>query len=478
MPNIQSVIKNIQDIMRKDAGVDGDAQRLSLLVWLLFLKIFDDQEKQRELIDPKYQSPLPQELRWREWATDPEGMTGDKLLDFINNNLFRRLKDLSFDETDDPRGFMIREVFADSYNYMKSGTLIRQVINKINEVDFNSADDRHHFNEIYEHLLKELQSAGNAGEYYTPRPLTRFVVEMVNPKLGEKILDPACGTAGFLIDSIEHIRKKEVKTTTDEKTLQDSINGVELKPLPYLLAITNMILHGVDTPKHLRRGDMLSRPLRDYCPKDRVDVIVANPPFGGAVKDGVEKNFPTEFRTKETADLFLVLFISLLKPDGRCGMVLPDGSLFGEGVKTAIKKKLLDECNLHTIVRLPQGVFNPYAGVNTNLLFFQKGEQTKEIWFYELPLPEGMKQYTKGRPIRHEEFDPVRAWWNKRQTNTHAWKISLEDIQSRNYNLDFKNPSRQETAPLQSPKEILANIELKEKMIQVTLSGIKQYLTS
>jgi len=475
MPNIQSVIKNIQDIMRKDAGVDGDAQRLSQLVWLLFLKIFDDQEKQRELIDPKYQSPLPQELRWREWATDPEGMTGDKLLDFINNQLFRRLKDLSFDETDDPRGFMIREVFADSYNYMKSGTLIRQVINKINEVDFNSADDRHHFNEIYEHLLKELQSAGNAGEYYTPRPLTRFVVEMVNPKLGEKILDPACGTAGFLIDSIEHIRKKEVKTTTDEKTLQDSINGVELKPLPYLLAITNMILHGVDTPKHLRRGDMLSRPLRDYCPKDRVDVIVANPPFGGAVKDGVEKNFPTEFRTKETADLFLVLFINLLKPDGRCGMVLPDGSLFGEGVKTAIKKKLLDECNLHTIVRLPQGVFNPYAGVNTNLLFFQKGEQTKEIWFYELPLPEGMKQYTKGRPIRHEEFDPVRAWWNKRQTNTHAWKISLEDIQSRNYNLDFKNPSSQEPTSLQSPKEILGNIRDTESKITNLLIGIDKF---
>ena len=475
MPNIQSVIKNIQDIMRKDAGVDGDAQRLSQLVWLLFLKIFDDQEKQRELIDPKYQSPLPQELRWREWAIDPEGLTGDKLLDFINNNLFRRLKDLSFDETDDPRGFMIREVFADSYNYMKSGTLIRQVINKINEVDFNSADDRHHFNEIYEHLLKELQSAGNAGEYYTPRPLTRFVVEMVNPKLGEKILDPACGTAGFLIDSIEHIRKKEVKTTTDEKTLQDSINGVELKPLPYLLAITNMILHGVDTPKHLRRGDMLSRPLRDYCPKDRVDVIVANPPFGGAVKDGVEKNFPTEFRTKETADLFLVLFINLLKPDGRCGMVLPDGSLFGEGVKTAIKKKLLDECNLHTIVRLPQGVFNPYAGVNTNLLFFQKGEPTKEIWFYELPLPEGMKQYTKGRPIRHEEFDPVRAWWNKRQTNTHAWKISLEDIQSRNYNLDFKNPSRQETAPLQSPKEILGKIRDTESKITNLLIEIDKF---
>lgn len=462
--------------MRKDAGVDGDAQRLSQLVWMLFLKIFDDQEKQRELIDLKYQSPLPQELRWRTWATDPEGMTGDKLLDFINNQIFRRLKDLSFDETDDPRGFMVREVFADSYNYMKSGTLIRQVINKINEVDFNSADDRHHFNEIYEHLLKELQSAGNAGEYYTPRPLTGFVVEMVDPRLGEKILDPACGTGGFLIDSIEHIRKTEVKTQADEKTLQNSIYGVELKPLPYLLVITNMILHGVDTPKHLRRGDMLIRPLRDYGPKDRVEVIVANPPFGGAVKDGVEKNFPAEFRTKETADLFLVLFISLLKPDGRCGIVLPDGSLFGEGVKSAIKKKLLEECNLHTIVRLPQGVFNPYAGVNTNLLFFQKGEPTKEIWFYELPLPEGMKQYTKGRPIRHEEFDPVRAWWNNRKTNTHAWKVSLKEIQARNYNLDFKNPSRVESAPLQSPKEILGKIKIAENKLKSILSEIRKLL--
>lgn len=462
--------------MRKDAGVDGDAQRLSQLVWMLFLKIFDDQEKQRELINPDYKSPLPQELRWREWATDPEGTTGDKLLDFINNQLFRRLKDLSFDETDDPRGFMVREVFADSYNYMKSGTLIRQVINKINEVDFNSAEDRHHFNEIYEQLLKSLQSAGNAGEFYTPRPLTRFVVEMVNPKLGEKILDPACGTAGFLIDSIEHIRRHEIKTLVDEKTLQSLIYGVELKPLPHLLAITNMILHGVDVPKHLRRGDMLSRPLRDYGPADRVNVIVANPPFGGAVKDGVEKNFPAEFRTKETADLFLVLFISLLKPGGRCGIVLPDGSLFGEGVKTAIKKKLLEECNLHTIVRLPQGVFNPYAGVNTNLLFFEKGEPTKEIWYYELPLPEGMKQYTKGRPIRHEEFDPVRAWWNNRMANGHAWKVSLKEIQERNYNLDFKNPSRQETVSLKSPKEILKEIQVLDAKCKEILKDIDEII--
>ena len=304
MSNIQSVIKNIQDIMRKDAGVDGDAQRLSQLVWMLFLKIFDDQERERELINPKYKSPLPGELRWRNWATDPEGMTGDGLLEFVNNKLFKRLKDLSFDESEDPRAFIVREVFADSYNYMKSGTLIRQVINKINEIDFNKADDRHAFNDLYEHLLKELQSAGNAGEYYTPRPLTRFVVEMVSPKLGEKVLDPACGTGGFLIDTLEYIRRQEVKTAADEKKLQSQIQGVELKSLPYLLATTNMILHGVDTPKHLRHGDMLSQPLREYGPKDRVDVIVANPPFGADVKDGIEKNFPAEFRTRETADLF------------------------------------------------------------------------------------------------------------------------------------------------------------------------------
>lgn len=468
--------------MRKDAGVDGDAQRLSQLVWMLFLKIFDDQEKEHELINPKYKSPIPEELRWRNWATDPEGMTGDKLLEFVNNTLFKRLKDLSFDESEDPCGFIVREVFADSYNYMKSGTLIRQVINKINEINFNKADDRHAFNDLYEHLLKELQSAGNAGEYYTPRPLTRFVVEMVGPKLGESVLDPACGTGGFLIDALEYVRKREVKTQADEKKLQSQIRGVELKPLPHLLAITNMILHGVDTPKHLRRGDMLAQPLREYGPKDRVDVIVANPPFGGAVKDGVEKNFPAEFRTKETADLFLVLFIHLLKPNGRAGIVLPDGSLFGEGVKTAIKKKLLEECNVHTIVRLPQGVFNPYAGVNTNLIFFTKvgppstssGQATKEIWYYQLPLPEGMKQYTKNRGITHEEFNAVREWAKSRKTNKNAWKVSIKEIQERNYNLDFKNPNGNAKAAHKDPKEVLKTIAGAETQIAKILEEIKK----
>src|SRR3990167_1108421 len=474
MSNIQSVIKNIQDIMRKDAGVDGDAQRLSQLVWMLFLKIFDDQERERELINPKYKSPLPDELRWRNWATDPEGMTGDGLLEFVNNKLFKRLKDLSFDESEDPRAFIVREVFADSYNYMKSGTLIRQVINKINEIDFNKADDRHAFNDLYEHLLKELQSAGNAGEYYTPRPLTRFVVEMVSPKLGEKVLDPACGTGGFLIDTLEYIRKQEVKTAADEKKLQGQINGVELKPLQHLLATTNMILHGVDTPKNLRHGDMLSQPLREYGPKDRVEVIVANPPFGGAVKDGVEKNFPAEFRTRETADLFLVLFIYLLKLNGRAGIVLPDGSLFGEGVKIAIKKKLLEECNVHTIVRLPQGLFSPYAGVNTNLIFFTKGEPTKEIWYYQLPLPESVKQYTKNRGITHEEFLPVKKWWGNRKSNGQAWKISIKQIQKPKYNLHFKNPNGNTKVEHTDPKKVLESIATAEKQIAGILEEIRK----
>ena len=469
--SLQTAVKAIQDIMWKDEGVDGDAQRLSQLVWMLFFKIVDDQEKQSELINAKYRSPIPEHLRWRNWATDPEGITGDELLDFINTKLFRELKELSV-PTNDRLGLLVKEVFNDSANYMRSGTLIRQVVNRINEIDFNRSDDRHHFNEIYEHLLKSLQSAGNYGEFYTPRALTNFVVDMVDPKLGESVLDPACGTGGFLVHTLEHVRTNEVKTQKDEKILESSIHGVELKQLPFTLAITNLILHGVDAPNQIRRGDMLSKPLREYGPKDRVNVIVANPPFGGHVKDGTQANFPIEFRTKETADLFLVLFIHLLKPMGRAGIVLPDGTLFGEGVKSAIKQKLLSECNLHTIIRLPQGVFNPYAGVNTNLLFFEKGNPTKVLWYYELPLPEGMKQYTKNRGIRDEEFDPVRKWWGKRTQNEYAWKVSIEDIEARNYNLDCKNPSKGGAVEHEDPKDILAGILKTEKEIEKILGEI------
>ncbi|RZB33131.1 MAG: type I restriction enzyme M protein [Candidatus Argoarchaeum ethanivorans] len=384
--SISTTIKTIQDIMRKDAGVDGDAQRISQLVWMIFLKIFDDREKEYELMDDGYVSPMPERLRWCNWAADPEGITGDELLDFVNDDLFKTLKDLSLAVEGDRRGFVVRSVFEDAYNYMKSGTLMRQVINKINEIDFNKTDDMNLFGDIYEQILKDLQSAGNAGEFYTPRAVTRFMVDMVDPKLGEKMLDPACGTGGFLTATIDHVRENCVNSIEDEAILQKSISGVEKKPLPHLLCVTNMLLHNIEDPSQIRHDNTLARPLRDYGLKERLDVIVTNPPFGGMEEDGIESNFPAAYRTRETADLFLVLIVHLLKDGGRGAIVLPDGTLFGEGVKTRIKEKLLDECNLHTIVRLPNGVFSPYTGIKTNLLFFTKGEPTKEVWYYEHPL--------------------------------------------------------------------------------------------
>jgi len=471
MSDIQNIIKNIQNIMRKDAGIDGDAQRLSQLVWILFLKIFDDREKSHELIDPSYKSPIPEELRWRSWAADREGMTGEELSEFIDKELFPKLKALSVRDENSPAG-IVRNVFADSYNYMKNGTLIRQVINKINDINFNKKDDRHQFGDIYEGLLKDLQSAGNAGEFYTPRPLTEFLVEMVDPKLGETVLDPACGTGGFLINALEHVRANgEVKMQAKETQLQESIRGVELKQMPHALAVTNFMLHDVENPTTIRHDDMLAqKALTEYGPSDRVDVVVANPPFGGVVADGVEKNFPTKYRTKATELLFLVLITHLLKDGGRAGLVFPDGTLFSEGVAAEIKKHLLETCNLHTIVRLPQGVFNPYAGVNTNLLFFTKGEPTKEVWYYHMQLPEGMKQYTKGKPIKHREFDVVREWWNKREENEYAHKVSIKQIQERNYNLDFKNPNGGDVVEILSPQELKKRLIATEEEI---LKGLK-----
>lgn len=437
--SISTTIKGIQDIMRKDAGVDGDAQRISQLVWMVFLKIFDDREEEYELMEDDYVSPIPERLRWRNWAKDPEGITGEELLDFVNNDLFKTLKELQFNPDSDPRGFVVRDVFEDSYNYMKNGTLIRQVINKINEIDFNSKKDKHLFGDVYEKILKDLQSAGNAGEFYTPRAVTDFMVQMVNPKIGESLLDPACGTGGFLASSIEHLRK-QASSVEDEEKLQKSIHGIEKKPLPHLLCVTNMMLHGIDNPSQIRRDNSLARPLRDYKPSDKLDVIITNPPFGGTEEDGIETGFPASYQTRETADLFLVLIVHLLKDGGRGAIVLPDGTLFGEGVKTRIKEKLLEECNLHTIVRLPNGVFNPYTGIKTNLLFFEKGESTKEIWYYEHPYPDGYKSYSKTKPMRIEEYEPEKAWWNKREENEFAWKVSIDEIRANNYNLDIKNP--------------------------------------
>ncbi|BAY83116.1 type I restriction modification enzyme M subunit [Calothrix parasitica NIES-267] len=436
--SISTTVKTIQDIMRIDEGVDGDAQRISQLTWMIFLKVFDDREDEYEIFDDDYISPLPQELRWRNWAADAEGITGDELLEFVNGKLFQKLKNLNLDEVSDPKGRIVRDAFEDAFNFMKNGTLMRQVINKLNEIDFNNSKDKQLFGDIYEQILKDLQSAGNAGEYYTPRAVTQFMVDMIKPRLGERILDPACGTGGFLTCALEYL-KKQVKTVEDKEKLQRLIVGVEKKPLPHLLCITNMLLHELEVPEILH-DNTLARPLRDYKPHEKVDVIVTNPPFGGKEEDGIESNFPGAYRTKETADLFLVLIMHLLVKGGRAGIVLPDGTLFGEGVKTRIKEKLLDECNLHTIVRLPNGVFNPYTGIKTNLLFFTKGEPTKEIWYYEHPYPPGYKSYSKTKPIRIEEFAPEKAWWDNREENEFAWKVSVEDIKANGYNLDIKNP--------------------------------------
>ncbi|MCP4195656.1 MAG: SAM-dependent DNA methyltransferase [Proteobacteria bacterium] len=473
--SISTLVKSIQDIMRQDAGVDGDAQRISQLVWMLFLKIYDDKECEYEF-DPVYVSPIPESLRWRNWAADDEGVTGDELLDFIDNDLFPTLKDMQFGPGDDPRGFIVQEVFADAYNYMKSGTLIRQVANKINQIDFNATQDRHLFNDIYEKILRDLQSAGNAGEYYTPRAVTQFMADMTDPQLGGVVLDPACGTGGFLTCALENMRK-HVQTPEDLETLNSSIRGIEKKPLPHLLAITNMILHGVEAPKIERDNALSRRPYRSYTDKDRVEYILTNPPFGGMEEPGVESNFPKTFRTKETADLFLAMIVHLLKEGGRGAIVLPDGSLFGEGVKTRLKEHLLERCNLHTIVRLPNGVFAPYTDINTNLLFFTKGEPTEEVWYFEHLLPESYKKYTKTRPIRIEEFEREKAWWENREESEHAWRVSIEDIKARNYNLDIKNPNVIDPSH-GDPALLLADYEVLQAEISAARTALRDELAA
>jgi len=472
--SISAIIKAVQDIMRQDAGVDGDAQRISQLVWMIFLKVFDAKEEEWELMDDDYTPIIPEGLRWRDWAADDEGITGDELLDFVNNKLFKELKEMELDENSNPKAFIVKAVFEDSYNYMKSGTLMRQVINKLNEIDFTTQKDRHLFNDIYESILRDLQSAGNAGEYYTPRAVTQFMVDMVNPQLGEKVLDFACGTGGFLVCALEHL-KKQVKNIEDEKTLQETILGIEKKPLPYMLAVTNLILHDIDEPK-IRHDNSLTRNVRDYKPIDKVDIIVTNPPFGGIEEDGIQVNFPQQFQTKETADLFMVLLMYLLKDNGRAAIVLPDGFLFGEGVKTTIKQKLLEEFNLHTIVRLPNGVFAPYTGINTNLLFLEKGKSTKEIWYFEHPLPEGYKNYTKTKPIRIEEFELEKQWWDNREESEYAWKVSIDEIKNRNYNLDIKNPNNNRSNELESTEKIIEKLDYNFKKLSLILNEIKDSL--
>lgn len=469
MSNVTSIIKSIRDIMRKDIGVDGDAQRISQMVWMLFMKIFSDKEVEWQNNLLAYQSPIPERLKWQNWTAEIDGLTGEELIDFINNELFPNLKDLDIASNDQAK--IIRSVFEDTYNYMKNGTLFRQVVNEINKIDFNSSSDRHVFNDIYETILKELQSAGSSGEYYTPRAVTQFMVDIINPQLGESVLDPACGTGGFLTCSIENLRK-QAKTPQELNDVQHSIKGIEKKPLPHLLCTTNLMLNGFNLPA-VNRDNYLSKPYDGWKNNDRVNIIFSNPPFGGTEEDGTEQKFPQKFRTKETSDLFLALFIKLLKPKGRAAIILPDGILFGEGVKTRIKEELLQECNLHTIVRLPNGVFNPYTSIKTNLLFFKKGSPTKEIWYFEHPYPDGVKSYNKSRPIDIKEFDLEKAWWDNRIENEYAWKVSIKDIQNRGYNLDISNPNKTTKVVNLSTFEIIQRLESSLEKSQQLLSSLK-----
>jgi type I restriction enzyme M protein len=460
MANISGVIKSIRDIMWQDSGLNGDAQRIEQLGWMLFLKIFSDKDRELEMMNEKYTSPIPNEYHWIKekgnWAGDDEAMTGDELLAFVDQKLFPALRNLDL-SVGNGRAMIVREVFMGNNNYMKSGINIRKVLNKLNELDFNVAKERHAFGELYEGILKDLQSAGKSGEFYTPRAITNFITDMVSPKLGEKVLDPSCGTGGYLTSAIEHL-KKEANSIEERQGIQENVMGWEYKPLPYLLATTNLILHDIELPQ-ITFKDSLDQPLSNYKERDRVDVILANPPFGGIVANNNEKNFPQNFRTKDSADLFLVLMIHLLKNGGRAGIVLPDGSLTGEGIKQRVREKLLTECNLHTIIRLPNSVFQPYATVSTNLLFFEKGKPTKEVWYYEHLLPEGQKSYSKTKLIRLEEFNPIKEWWNNRIENDVSWKVDIKTLIERGYDLDIKNPNKQEAVHEYTSSQLIDLLE-------------------
>jgi type I restriction enzyme M protein len=444
---------------------------------MLFLKIFSDKDKELEVLNEKYKSPIPDKFHWVKekgnWAGDDEGMTGEKLLEFVDRQLFPALRNLDV-STRNQRALIVREVFEGNNNYMKSGINLRKVLNKLNEIDFNVAKDRHTFGEIYEGILKELQSAGKSGEFYTPRAITQFITDMINPKIGEKILDPSCGTGGFLTAAIEHL-KDQAKNIEDRHSIQENFMGWEYKPLPYLLATTNLILHDIELPNITFR-DSLDRPLANYTEKDRVNVIIANPPFGGIVANNYEKNFPQNFRTKESADLFLIMMIHLLKKGGRAGIVLPDGSLTGEGVKERIRQKLLEDCNLHTIIRLPNSVFKPYATVATNLLFFEKGKSTKEIWYYEHRIPEEYKAYSKTKTIQLKEFEPIKKWWKKRSESDISWKVDIKTIIERGFDLDIKNPKEINEISNENVQDILSKIEINEKETQLLIQGLKRLL--
>ncbi len=490
-----SVIKSSRDIMRKDKGLNGDLDRLPMLTWIMFLKFLDDLERMREqeaaIGGKRFRPAIAPPYRWRDWAEKPEGITGDELISFINNEeavrpdgsrgagLFAYLRSLQGANGGDRRD-VIATVFKGTINRMINGYLLRDVINKVNSIHFTSSEEIHILGHLYESMLKEMRdSAGDSGEFYTPRSVVRFMVAVTDPRLGESVLDPACGTGGFLVESFNHL-EKQCKTVEDRTVLQTkSIFGGEAKPLPYLLAQVNLLLHGLESPQ-IDPGNSLRFPLHEIGKKERVDIILTNPPFGGEEERGILSNFPEDKRTSETALLFLQLIMRKLcrgsKP-GRAGVVVPNGTLFGDGVCARIKETLLKEFNLHTIVRLPNGVFAPYTSIPTNLLFFDRSGPTKAVWYYEHPLPEGRKQYTKTKPLQYEEFTPCLEWWNKREENEHVWKVQASDILDNGCNLDIKNPRGKKDFEHLPPEQLVEDIVKKEERILVIMGEIKRVLS-
>lgn len=493
-----SLLKSARDIMRKDKGLNGDLDRLPLLTWIMFLKFLDDLEMQRQdeaaLAGKKFRPAIEPPYRWRDWGADPQGITGDELLSFINSDeatrpdgsrgpgLFAYLRSLTSSNGDDRRD-VIATVFKGVDNRMKSGYLLRDVINKIGSIHFTSSEELHTLGALYESMLKEMRdAAGDSGEFYTPRAVVRFMVAVSDPRLGETVLDPASGTGGFLVESFAHL-EKQVKTVADRKLLQQkSLLGCEPKSLPYLLCQMNLLLHGLDAPQ-LDPGNALRFKLTEIGEKDRVDVILTNPPFGGEEEKGIQGNFPEDRQTAETALLFLQLIMrklhrqpTLAGRPARAAVVVPNGTLFGDGVCARIKEELLKDFSLHTIVRLPNGVFAPYTSIPTNLLFFDRSGPTKEVWYYEHPLPEGRKNYTKTAPIQFDEFAPCLAWWSQREESEQAWKVPVAELMEAGCNLDRKNPNGKADITHLPPEVLAASILEKEQRIAEIVGRIQGLL--
>src|SRR5713101_585287 len=499
-----SIVKSSRDIMRKDKGLNGDLDRLPMLTWIMFLKFLDDMEEIRKeeanLAGKRFRQAIEPPYRWRDWASKPDGMTGPELIAFINQEeavrpdgkkgagLFAYLRSLQSANGD--RRDVIAKVFEGTVNRMINGYLLRDVINKINEIHFASRDEIHTLGHMYESMLREMRdAAGDSGEFYTPRALVKFIVAVVDPKLGETVLDPAAGTGGFLVEGFEHLKKQAKKAEDFTRLQKGTLHGIEPKPLPYLLCQMNLLLHGLEYPE-IDPGNALRFPLREIGDKDRVDVIVTNPPFGGEEERGILSNFSEDKQTAETALLFLQLIMRKLRrpvggsKGGRCGMVVPNGVLFGDGICARIKEELLKEFNLHTIVRLPNGVFSPYTSIPTNLLFFERTGPTKHIWYYEQPLPEGRKNYTKTQPLRFEDFDECLKWWKKREENERAWKIKAADVLKYgdgnllSVNLDIKNQNAKEDITHLPPEQLAESILQKEQQIAGIMTNIRQLLTN